>query len=81
MGFDFSGSVGDRAGWAGGASQPAPVPDLSPHVDGGQSSTSGTNAGASVSDQSTLYMSAFYVLAALAVLWILGALVFRKARL
>lgn len=81
MAFDFSGNVGDSAGWAGGASQPAAVPDLSAHVDGGHSSTMNTNSGASASDTSLLYMSAFYVLAALALLWILGAVVFRKVRL
>lgn len=81
MGFDFSGMVGDSSGWAGGASQPPPVPDLSPHVDGGHPSTGDANAGASASDTSTLYMAAFYVLAAIALLWILGAVVFRKVRL
>lgn len=81
MGFDFGGMVNDVGGFMGGASQPPAAPDLSPHVDGGQASTASTNASASASDTSTLYMAAFYVLAAIALLWILGAVVFRKVRL
>lgn len=81
MAFDFSGMVGDRAAWAGGTAQPRPVTDLSPHVDGGQSSTNPAGAANPVQAKSTLYMSASYVLFAIALLWVLGAVVFRKVRL
>lgn len=57
------------------------VDDLSPHVDGGQAGTQNTNAVAGTDERQVLFMSAGIVLAALALLWMMGALAFRGARL
>lgn len=57
------------------------VDDLSPHVDGGSAGTMNTNAAMGPDEKAVLYMSAGIVLAALALLWMMGALAFRGARL
>lgn len=57
------------------------VDDLSPHVDGGKAGTQMTNAAVNPDDRACLYTAAAIVLAALALLWMMGALAFRGARL
>jgi hypothetical protein len=74
------------AGTRWGASAPAPaqnsapVTDLSQHVTGGPATAGATNTGATVSDRVVLYWAAGYVLGAIALLWLLGAVVFSTAR-
>lgn len=59
-----------------------PVTDLSPQVDGGQSAVN-ASANRNVSDEhkSVMYLSAGITLAAIAILWAMGALVFRGIKL
>lgn len=61
-----------------------PVTNLSPHVDGGPSSArgaAGSNAAMSGDDKAVCHIACGTVLAALILLWLMGALVFRTARL
>lgn len=87
MGFDFGaalpsfGSVGDSGGWGMGNSTPqatATVTDLSAHVDGGPASSRGSNVVVQESAKMNLYSSAAIVLAALVLLFLSGAIVFRS---
>lgn len=73
------GMPGDTAGWSGGIAQASvPVTDLSPHVDGGQSqgtsAAANMNAGSSIT---TLHDAVGVVLAAIILLYLMGALVFK----
>lgn len=87
MPFDMGRQIGLSAGDFGGGGVAAvrqashPVTDLSPHVDGGQSSSAMTNASANSDETRQMYLCAIIVLSALAALWLLGALVFRRIRL
>lgn len=68
----------------GGQTASMPVTNLSPHVDGGPSSArgaAGSNAGTSRADKMCLHTACGIVLLALVLLWAMGALVFRTARL
>lgn len=80
MPFDIAGAVGNASGWLeGNASPSTPVTDLSPHVDGGPNSAqphSNQN-----SDKAVLHIAVIYVLTALALLWFMGVVVIRTARL
>lgn len=81
MPFDFSSNVRDLAGWANVIPQSQTTSaDLSAHVDGGHSSATATNATSSDDERSTLYMGVAYILGSIAVLWFMGAIVFRKVR-
>jgi beta-lactamase regulating signal transducer with metallopeptidase domain len=61
-----------------------PVTNLSPHVDGGPASArgaAGSNAASSADDKMCLHVACGIVLAAVLLLWVMGALVFSTARL
>lgn len=73
-------SPGDSSGY-GTPQHVRPATDLSPHVDGGPSSSAQTNAGASADASSNLYVCAGIVIGAVLLLWLLGAVVFRSIRL
>lgn len=57
------------------------VSDLSAHVDGGQGGSSGSNAASSPNERAVLHTSVAIILTALILLWAMGALAFRGARL
>lgn len=57
------------------------VNDLSPHVDGGQGGSSGSNATAEPDERAVLHTAVAIILIALILLWAMGALAFRGARL
>jgi hypothetical protein len=80
MAFDF-GNVGDLLNYGPVPQSTEKVTDLSPHLDGGNASASGTNAGATDSDKMVLHTAIAIVLTALVLLWALGGLVFTSARL
>lgn len=79
MAFDF----GNASGWTGGVSQPQKVTDLSPHVDGGLNHAVNATANMNVSDENrqTLWLAVAYCAVSIALLWWLGALVFRNVKL
>lgn len=82
MGFDFSSGVGDLSSWAQGNSEPtATVTDLSAHVDGGPNSARGSNMMTTDHARMNLYGAASIVAAAVLLLWLSGALVFRTHNL
>jgi len=58
-----------------------PVTNLAPHVDGGQGGSTGTNRAASADANKVLHGTIAIILVALMLLWMMGALAFRKARL
>lgn len=58
-----------------------PVTDASPHVDGGQGGSGGSNAAASPDERAVLHTAVAIILVALILLWAMGALAFRGARL
>lgn len=64
--------------------QPQPVAsvtNLSDHVDGGRASTGATNADNTDQEARTLWLSAAVVLFAIAILWVMGSVVFKKINL
>lgn len=69
---------GNNAMWSGGISPVKPVTDQSDHVNGGMSSSAGTNAGSATT---VLYTAAGIVLAALVLLWLLGGVAIKGASL
>ncbi len=74
MGFDF----GTLTKGFVGAQASIPVTDLSPEVDGGQSATGAVRAFNSTEDETTiLHYSAGIVIAAVALLWLMGSIAFR----
>jgi hypothetical protein len=75
------GSAGNAATWAGGISPVKPVTDQSDHVNGGMSSSSGTNASAGTHAKSVMYWSAGIVIGTLILLWVTGGVGLRTARL
>ena len=82
MSFDIGHAFSDLAGSKGQHTQP--VTNLSQHVDGGNApyvSGGQANRNAPADARQVLYFSVAYVLGALALLWLMGALAFRGARL
>lgn len=66
------------------AGKPQPtqrVNDLSPHVDGGQGGSAGSNAAANPDERAVLHCAVAIILIALVLLWAMGALAFKGARL
>ena len=78
MPFDFGNATGHVLA---GAQPTMKKTDLSPHVDGGQTSTASARGNASPDAVKVLHIAAAYVLLALLLLWITGTLVLRGARL
>lgn len=77
-----SNGPGNNALWSGGISPVVPVTDQSQHIDGGSLKGSGnTNAAATASAKSIMYMSAVIVLGSIVLLWATGAVVIRSASL
>lgn len=67
-----------------GMAKPQPstkVTDASPHVDGGQGGSAGTNGAASPDERAVLHTAVAIILIALILLWAMGALAFKGARL
>ena len=58
-----------------------PVTNLSPHVDGGQGGSTNSNVSASASEAAVLRACVGVIVAALVLLYLLGGLAFRSARL
>jgi hypothetical protein len=83
-------SMGDVLGasrWGSAMVTPqhsVPVTDASPQIDGGVTVSGGasttSNVNASAGSKQLLYIEAGIVLAALALLWLMGAVVFKGAR-
>ena len=72
---------GDASGWKGGVAQASiPVTNLSPHVDGGLQGATGS-AVAPASAVKTLHVATGIVVLAMVLLWLMGTLVFKSARL
>lgn len=69
------------AGMARGAEPSQKVTNLSPHVDGGQGGSAGSNDAASPDERAVLHTAVAIILIALILLWAMGALAFRGARL
>jgi hypothetical protein len=57
------------------------VTDSSPHVDGGQGGSAGSNAAAEPDERAVLHVAVAIILIALILLWGMGALAFKGARL
>lgn len=58
-----------------------PVTNLSPHVDGGRGGSQDRNMAASADEAQILHIAVAIVVVSLALLWLLGGLAFRSARL
>jgi hypothetical protein len=71
------GGAGNTSVWSGGISPVTPVTDQSMHYNGG--TATGNNAVAPAGAKSVMYWAAGIVIAAIVILWILGAVTFRSA--
>lgn len=68
-------------GMASGNQSTQKVTNLAPHVDGGQGGSAGSNESASPDERAVLHTAVAIILIALILLWAMGALAFRGARL